>query len=224
MKGKLIVIDGTDGSGKATQAGILIEGLRKKGLSVVKADFPVYDSFFGKLAAKYLNGEFGTADQVSPYLASLIFALDRWEASSDMKKALDEGSIIIANRYVSSNIGHQAGKIKDKAKRKEFVKWIEGLEYGEFGIPRPDLNILLYVPYDIGQKLVDRKEKRDYTDMKRDIHEGDASHLKDAECSFLEVAKEKGWVIIDCVRDGKLMQIEEISSIVKRTVEEKLGI
>lgn len=222
-KGKFIVIDGTDGSGKGTQTDILIRNLTDEGYDVFKADFPVYDSFFGKVIAKYLNGDFGSASDVDPHLASIMFALDRWSASGSIRAALDSGKIVISNRYTSANMGHQAGKIKDREKRKEFIRWLEDLEFRQLKIPVPDLNIFLYVPCEIGQKLVDLKGKRDYTEKKRDIHESDIQHLKDAETAFLEIAKERDWEIIDCVNNSKLMPIEEISLLVRKSLK-RVGI
>ena len=176
-QGTLIVIDGTDGSGKGTHSGMLIERLTREHRKVQLADFPQYGKPSAFFVEKYLRGEYGTADEVGAYRASLFYALDRYDASAQMREWLNAGGIIISNRYVSSNMGHQAGKIADPVKRAECIAWLKELEYGMLELPKPDANILLYVPPEIGQKLVDQKAAREYTKgAKRDIHEADILH------------------------------------------------
>jgi len=220
MVGKLIVIDGTDGSGKATQTKLLVEMLKKEGKQVEYVDFPRYGQKSAALVEEYLNGKFGIADEVGPYRASIFYAVDRYAASFELKKWLSEGKIVIANRYVSSNMGHQAGKIKDKKERKKFLKWLEELEYNIFGIPRPDINVLLYIPPEIGQKLVEQKGHRDYIGDKKDIHEADIQHLKNAAEAYKYVAKRYKWIIIDCAPKNKLKTIEEIHEILWNKIKE----
>ena len=212
-KGKLYVIDGTDGSGKKTQVDLLIKKLKKLGHKTKYVDFPQYDKISASLVQAYLNGEFGTADEVKPEIASIFFAIDRWSVGDEMKEALADDTIILANRYVSSNKGHQACKIKDKAKLEKFLKWLDELEYDIFEIPRPDQVILLHVPCEVGQKLVDKKGFRNYIGgIKRDIHEKDIHHLKDAERSYLNVAKRDKWKIIECIDpNNQILPIEEIN-------------
>lgn len=212
-KGKLYVIDGTDGSGKKTQVDLLIIKLNKQGYRTKYVDFPQYDKISASLVQAYLNGEFGKADEVKPEIASIFFAIDRWSVSEEMKKALDQGTIVLANRYVSSNKGHQAGKIKNKQKLDKFLKWLDELEFEIFEIPRPDQVILLHVPCEVGQKLVDRKGYRNYIGgHKRDIHEKDTKHLKDAEKSYLSIGRHDGWKIIECVdKNNQLLAIEDIN-------------
>ena len=215
MKGKLIVIDGTDGSGKATQTNLLVEKLKKKGKKVELIDFPRYGQKSAGLVEEYLNGKFGTAEEVGPYKASIFYAVDRYAASSKIKKWLSEGKIVISNRYASSNMGHKAGKIKDLKERDKFLRWLEELEFVIFGIPKPDVNILLYMSPEIGQKLVDKKGHRDYVNgTKKDIHESDINHLKDAAEAYKYVAKKFDWIVIDCAPEGRLKTIEEIQNLV----------
>lgn len=210
-KGKFIVIEGTDGSGKGTQVALLIDSLKKREVGVEVADFPQYDNFSSGFVAKYLRGEYGTANEVGPYRASVFYALDRYDKSFDIKRWLSEGKIVVSNRYVSANMGHQAGKIANKKKRDEFLKWLENLEFKIFNIPKPDVTILLYMPPEVGQKLVDQKASRDYTKgKKRDIHEADLDHLKKASKAYLYVAKKYGWKVINCVEHGVLLSREEI--------------
>jgi len=222
MRGKFIVLCGTDGSGKATQQELLVKKLKQEGFDVETADFPQYGrSFFAELVKRYLNGEFGSADEVDPVFASLLYAGDRFEAKDQIKKWLSEAKVVVSNRYVSANKAHQGGKIKDKAKREEFLKWIDELEFQTFKIPVPDLNIFLNVPYEIGQELVDKKGKRDYTSKKRDIHEQDKEHLKNAYNVYMEMAeKYENWVKVDCVKDGKLLDPEPIAEKVFKIVNQ----
>lgn len=215
MKGKFIVIEGTDGSGKGTQVRLLIKRLHEVGVPVEMVDFPQYDNASSYFVAKYLRGEYGTADEVGPYRGSLFYALDRYDKSFDIKKWLREGKHVIANRYVSANMGHQAGKIDDPKKRDEYLEWLHNLEYGICDIPEPDQTIFLYVPPEIGQELVDHKNLRNYTDgKKRDIHEADLDHLRKASDAYFYVAKKYDWTTIDCTKEGKLLSREEIHDMV----------
>ncbi|MCK9466705.1 MAG: hypothetical protein M0P94_00010 [Candidatus Absconditabacterales bacterium] len=215
LKGKFIVIDGTDGSGKGTQTKLLVQRLKNSGYSVEIADFPQYGKKSAIMVEEYLNGKFGTAQEVGPYRASVFYAIDRYAASFEIKKRLEEGKIVISNRYVSSNMGHQAGKIKDPKERDKFLQRLEEFEYRLFAIPKPDKNILLYMPTEIGQQLVDKKGHRDYIGgQKRDIHEADLQHLKDAAEAYKYVAKKYNWTIVDSAPNGELLSIEEVGDLV----------
>lgn len=221
--GKLIVIDGTDGSGKSTQTKLLVERLKSQGYQVEMADFPQYGNKSASLVEEYLNGNFGTAEDVGAYRASIFYACDRYAAAPQIRKWLKKGKIVIANRYVSSSMGHQTGKIQDPQERERFLNWLENLEYEIFGIPKPDLNILLYVPPEIGQQLVDKKEEREYTEgKKRDIHEADLNHLNNAAQAFKEVAEKYNWLTINCAPENQLKSIEEISQILWQEIQDKL--
>jgi dTMP kinase len=204
MKGKLIVIEGTDGSGKATQSKELVKKLISDGFMVEYIEFPQYGSPSAKMVEEYLNGNLGKADDVSPYQASIFYAIDRFAKSKEIKKWIDDGKIIICNRYISANKGHQAGKIKDKQDIDKFLDWLDNLEFNIFKIPKPDKTILLYMPQEIGQKLVDKKGHRDYIGgTKRDIHEDDIEHLNNAAKAYFYVAKKENWDIINCSEDNE---------------------
>jgi len=219
--GKFIVISGTDGSGKATQTKLLIDRLKLEKYDVETIEFPQYGNKSAALVEEYLNGKFGKANEVTPYQASIFYACDRFAAAPKIRQWLSEGKTVIANRYVSANMGHQTGKIKDNDKRDKFLKWLEELEFGIFNIPRPDVNILLFVPPEVGQTLVDSKGHRDYVGgEKRDIHEADINHLKDAADAYKYVANKYSWPIIDCTKDGKLMTITDIHEMVWEKVLE----
>jgi len=223
MKGKLIVIEGTDGSGKATQSKLLMERLNSEGHDAVYVEFPQYGSPSASMVEEYLNGRLGTADEVGPYRASIFYAVDRYAKSKEMKKWLEEGKIIICNRYVSANKGHQAGKLKDNEEIDKFLSWINDLEYNIFGIPKPDKVILLYMPCEIGQKLVDKKGHRDYVGgEKKDIHEADINHLKDAEKAYKYVAAKEAWSVIECNNGEEPLSIEDIQEKVYSEVKGSL--
>jgi len=222
-RGKLIVIAGTDGSGKATQTNLLVEKLKQKNYDVEIADFPQYGLRSAALVEDYLNGKFGTAKEVGPYRASIFYACDRYAASFKIKKWLEQGKIVICNRYVSANQGHQTGKIENKQEEDKFLEWLYDLEYNIFKIPKPDINILLHIPPEIGQKLVDNKGYRDYVGgNKRDIHEADINHLKEASDAYKYVAEKYNWLIINCAPDNKLRTIEDISNEVFEKIKEIL--
>jgi dTMP kinase len=216
-KGRFIVIDGSDGSGKGTQTDLIIKALLEKGKSVYKCDFPNYDGFFGKMVGQYLNSRFGDPTKLDPYLASLMYAGDRWLEKDKIKDALSEGKIVIANRYVQSNMAHQGSKL-DPREREDFVNWIKELEFDQYKIPVPDLVIVLYMPAEISQKLVDTKDKREYTDKKRDGHESDRNYLSKTAEYYKELAAKEGWTLIECVKDGKLLSIEEVFKLVKSEI------
>lgn len=213
-KGKLIVIDGTDGSGKGTQTELLIKRLKKEGYKVMLADFPQYGKRSATMTEDYLTGKYGSAEQVGAYRASIFYACDRFDASFEMRKWLNEGGIIISNRYVSSSRGHQTGKIKDKKKRKRFLEWLHQLEFDIFKIPKPIKTILLYMPVEVGQELIKRKDDREYLkDGKTDIHETNIPHLKDAAKAYVDVAKKYKWDIINCAPRGTIASLRTIENI-----------
>src|SRR6266403_2732213 len=143
-RGKFIVIDGTDGSGKTTQFKLLQDTLQAEGYEVETTDFPQYGKKSAGLVEEYLNGKYG--NEVNPYASSIFYAVDRFDASKQMQEWLDQGKIILSNRYVLASAGHQGGKIEDKDERVKFFRWLNNLEYKIFGIPQPDLNIILHVP------------------------------------------------------------------------------
>ena len=225
ISGKLIVIDGTDGSGKHTQSDLLITRLKSLGHNAVYFDFPRHGHPHASLVDDYLNGKFGSAMEVGSYKASILYAVDRFGSSFDIRKVLNEGGVAVCDRYVSANMGHQAGKIHDLVERDKYLEWLLDLEFGKLGIPRPDMNMLLYVPTVINQELVDKKEKRDYIgDKKRDIHENDARHLDDAESAFLYCAKKYNWSTIYCAPNGVILSREETHDMVWKEVSSKFKI
>lgn len=218
--GKFIVLDGTDGSGKATQTDLLVDKLRSEGHQVEIADFPQYGAKSAGMVEEYLNSKYGTAKKVGPYRASIFYACDRYDASFKIKQWLRDGKIVIANRYVTSNMAHQGGKISDSIDRKKFFKWVQNLEYKIFNIPRPDIVLILHVDAKISQKLVDNKGHRDYINgHKRDLHEADLEHLYEAEKTYLEIAKEfPGYRLIKCTENEQIKSREKIHELVYKEV------
>lgn len=179
-KGKLIVLDGTDGAGKTTQTNMLVDTLREEGYDVEIADFPKYGSKSAGPLEEYLDGKYG---DLNPYASSVFYAVDRLDASAQLYQWLDEGKIVISNRYVTANAGHQGGKIIDRLERLKFFKWLNNLEYNIFGIPKPDLNIILHVPAKVGQARTLKQNK------KKDMHALNLQHLENAEKVYLEIAQ-----------------------------------
>jgi dTMP kinase len=213
-KGKFIVIEGTDGSGKGTQIALLDLKLRKEKIPFEITNFPQYGKPSAFFVEKYLRGEYGSADEIGPEKASYFYALDRFDKSFEMKKWLDEGKNIISNRYTTSNMGHQAGKILEKTKRTNFLNWLSDLEYKILGIPKPDKVIFLFVPPLMNKKLIGRKPNRAYIKGAKDIHENDLNHLNKASEAYLEVAKKFKWTVINCAPDGVMLSRDVIHKMI----------
>lgn len=222
-RGKLIVIDGADGSGKKTQADLLVNFLKKENFQVKYFDFPrYYSSFHGRMVGRFLNGEFGNLNKVSPYLASLAYALDRAAACEEMDEWLKSGGVIVANRYVTSNMAHQTARLP-KEKRKEFLDWLDELEYRVHKMPREDIVIYLYVPWEIGFELTKKKGERGYLKSgKLDMAEADIKHRQEAELMYLWLSEnKKNWVKVDCAADGAMRPKEEIRQEILKILKEK---
>jgi dTMP kinase len=177
-RGIFIVLEGPDGSGKATQFKLLAARLKAVGFDVEEFDFPRYDEASSHFVKSYLNGDYGPADKVSPYTASLFYALDRFEAAPAIRRSMADGKIVLSNRYVGSNMAHQGAKLADPVEQRSFFVWEDSLEYQLLGIPRPDINIFLNVPAEIAYEMIAKKAKRNYTRLSRDEHEKDIEHLR----------------------------------------------
>ncbi len=220
------MLEGTDGSGKTTQTEMLVKKLANEGHNVEQISFPQYGEKSASLVEDYLNGAFGTAEEVGPYRASIFYAVDRYSAKKKIETWLDAGKIVIANRYVASNMGHQGGKISDPTKRQEYFDWNYNLEYTIFDIPKPDVNIILHVTPDISQQLVDKKDERTYLrDGKtRDIHEDDLNHLRDAEQAYIDIAKRfQEFTLIECVEDNAMLPAKIIHGRMWDIISTKLS-
>lgn len=224
-KGKLIVIDGIDGSGKATQAKLLIKRIKKSGYKTATLDFPqYYNNFFGELVGRFLNGEFGNAPKINPYLASVLYAADRWEAKEKIEKWLEDEKIVLLDRYSSSNQIHQAGKFSDPKERKKFLEWLEEMEFNVFKIPKPDAIIFLNVPYKISKKLLTKKVSRSYLkNAKSDKVEKSRVYQESSYQQSLNLVKKyNNWTEINCIKNNELLSIGEISDLIWSRVEKFL--
>jgi len=220
MNGKLYVIEGVDGSGKATQTELLYQALLAQGKTVRKVSFPDYDSPSSSLIKMYLNGEFGTDPQdVNAFATSVFFAVDRFASfRKDWKTFYDEGGIIIADRYVTSNLVHQAGKIADAAEKERYIHWLNELEYGIFGLPKPDCVIFLDMPPAYSLKL--RQERNALKQgLIQDIHEADQTYLQNAYDNAIGIAKHQAWYTISCVAGEQIRTIEDIHAEIVQTIE-----
>jgi dTMP kinase len=195
--GKLIAIEGIDGSGKRTQVELLKDALGARGYKTFVIGFPIYDSWFGKMVGKFLDGGFGPLEKVDPYFTALLYAGDRFEAKGRIVGALAAEKVVLSDRYVGSNMAHQTARVAEP-ERGEFVKWIEHLEYQIYGLPRESAVIYLRVPPAEAQKLVALKSTRAYTSSTHDLLEGDLRHLEDAAAMYDELAKRANWIRVEC--------------------------
>lgn len=207
----LIVIEGIDGSGKGTQAKRLHEILTQQGHRCGLLSFPQYDdNFFGARIGDFLNGEFGDLGDLDPFLISLLYAGDRFESREKILAAQAESELLILDRYVPSNLAHQAAKYHG-TQRAQLIEWIEKIEYEIFKVPRPSQVILLDTPVETSQNLIARKSQRTYTDQKADLQESDTTYLSEVRNVYLEVAQSQPkWTVVPVVLDGHLRTIDEI--------------
>lgn len=201
-KGKLIAIEGIDGSGKRTQVELLRKALSSRGHQVYVTGFPQYDSWFGKMVGQFLNGDFGPLENVDPHFTALLYAGDRLEAKPQIESALADGKIVLADRYIASNMAHQTARIGSE-KRTEFVKWIEHLEYHIYGMPRENLILYLRVPAPEAQKLIAQKSERTYTSAKHDLQESNAHHLEAAAKIYDFLSGHAPWTTVQCFDEAR---------------------
>lgn len=224
FKGKLIVIEGTDGVGKSTQYVLLKEYLENVGKKVQPLKFPRYDeSFYGRMVKRYLNGEFGDHKTISPYLITLFYALDRTQAKDEIYDYLSHGDYVLADRYTWSNIAFRAASVLEKD-RDKFIDWVDEVEYNVNKIPREDIVIVLYAPIEyVWDKMSQKRIGREYTKKTRDIHEADKSYLQAAGDQYLHLAKKypDKAILIKCVEKGKLRSIESIHFEILQKLKER---
>jgi dTMP kinase len=222
-KGKLIVIEGIDGSGKATQTKKLINYLRRDGKKVATFAFPRHGKqIFGLMVDDYLNNKFGDAAKLDPHISSLFFACDRFEAKDKINKWLKEGNIVILDRYATSNMAHQASKIRSRKKRDQFLKWLARMEFNTFQIPKPDMVIYLDVDPVIVRRLMKYRSKigKEYIKGSRDGHERNKNHLTEAANAYKYLAKKYNyWTSIKCTHNNKLLTIDQIHDNIIKTIQ-----
>lgn len=221
-RGHFIVIEGTDGSGKATQVNLLRRKLQTLGFSHQVIGFPRYTGNpYGRLIGRYLKGDFGSTEDVNSSLISLAYAGDRFLAKPLINQWLSDGNLVIADRYVPSNKAYMSAKLPEEM-RGEFIEWLDDLEYNINDIPREELVIFLYVPPKVSHKNVGNKKDRDYIEKgAHDIHEQDMEYQKTSSDIYLKMAKEEDWVIIECVNDGEMRSPKEIHEDINQVLKEK---
>ncbi len=221
--GKLIVIEGTDGSGKSTQFRLLSQRMAQENIDFKHIVFPRYDQESSALIRMYLGGSFGThPTDVNAYAASSFYAVDRYASyKMDWGQYYQEGGVVLSDRYTTSNAVHQASKVPESG-QEEFLKWLQDFEYTKLGLPRPDLTIYLDVPTDFTERLLRHREQD--TQTKADIHEQDTCYLCTCRKTGRLAAKYCGWTVVQCVKDGAMRSIqdihEEIYGLVCQCLEE----
>ncbi len=217
MKSKIIVIEGLDGSGKATQTKILADMLENKGYKVRKLEFPDYANPSSSLVKMYLGGDFGSnPSDVNAYAASAFYAVDRVASFLQFwKKDYEDGTVILSDRYATSNIIYQMSKVDD-SQRDEFIEWQNDFEYKKLGIPQPDAVIYLDVEPEVSQKLMEKRYGGDMTKM--DLHERNVKFLLDCRKSALYAAEKCNWKVINCCENGEIKSIDRISEEIKEAI------
>ena len=217
MQGKLIVFEGTDGSGKATQSRLLCEELTRRGIPFRKLEFPRYQEESSALIRLYLGGAFGDKPgDVNAYAASVFYSVDRYASyKQDWGAYYEQGGLVIADRYTTSNAVHQTGKLPE-GEWEEFLRWLFTFEYGRLGLPEPDLVFYLDMPTELSEQMMRHREQVTHT--KADIHERNEAYLRACRESAAMVVEYGGWTRIDCARDGAPRTVEDIH----REVMEKL--
>lgn len=210
--GKLFVIDGTDGSGKQTQFQKLQERLDKEGIEYKTVSFPNYDSPSSSLVKMYLSGEFGeNAKDVSPYIASTFYAADRYATyKKDLEEYYNNGGLILADRYTTANMVHQAGKISDEKEREKFLNWLWDFEFNLYGLPVPTEAFFLNMPPEYAFKLMENRKNKFTHEDKKDIHERDKNHIIDSYNAACSLVDKYNWYEVKCVKEDKLRTIEDI--------------
>ncbi|MBV4418845.1 deoxynucleoside kinase [Clostridium tyrobutyricum] len=225
MRGKLIVIEsGSDGSGKATQSQKLFNKLYDENYKVRKIEFPNYKSNSSALVKMYLNGEFGSnPEDVNAYAASTFYAVDRFASyKTEWEEFYKDGGIVIADRYTTSNMVHQASKINDEKKRDEFLEWISDLEYNLYKLPKPDCVIFLDMPPQYSNKLIENRINKFTGNEKKDIHEKNYEYLKKCYNNSLYIANRGNWNKIKCIEDNKIKTVDEIHDIIYSIVKKEV--
>ena len=221
-----IVLEGLDGAGKSTQIKKLREMFAEQGIPSEYIHFPRFDApYFGDMIARFLRGEFGSVDQVDPYIVAMLYAEDRRDASALIRGWMDQGKVVIADRYVYSNIGYQCAKVETAQKREELKQWIFSLEYDYFKIPRPDVSLFLDVPFAFTErKLTEQREgdDRNYLNGGKDIHEASLSLQQAVRRVYLETAAEdEALQVVDCSnQEGGMASPEEIFSRIESVVSQ----
>jgi dTMP kinase len=221
LKGKLIIIEGSDGSGKATQTEILFNRLSMDGLNVKKVEFPNYKSDSSALIKMYLNGEFGTEPtDVNPYAASSFYAVDRFASfKKDWKSFYEDGGIVLADRYTTSNMIHQAAKITGLEEKNKFLDWLWEFEFSLFNLPIPDCVLFLDMPPKFSRRLMAERANKFTGEESKDIHERNTDYMENSYANAKQIAEKYEWEKINCINNEDIRSIEEISEEIYNRVK-----
>lgn len=219
--GKLIVIEGVDGSGKETQSCQLLARLLFNGIPARRIAFPNYTSQSSGPIKMYLAGEFGGRKDVDIYAASTLYAIDRWAGfNGDWRKDYDQGTIIVADRYVGSNAISQGSRCKGSEELDAYLNWLKGFEFGLMGLPAPDMTLFLDVPPETSKKLIEHRQRKDSDATGKDILESEKTFLNDSYRAAQKVVKDWGWMRVPCTKNGKLLPTNIISDKVWELVKD----
>lgn len=219
-KGRLIVIEGLDGSGKATQASLLLEHLKKQNIPTEKFSFPNYDEPSSVLVKMYLNGEIGSLEEINAYAASSFYGVDRYVSwKKHLKAPYNSGKIIVLDRYTTSNMVHQTTK-EPQERWDDFLSWLQDFEYVKLGLPKPDLVLYLDMNPNTAQKLIDARYNGD--ESQKDIHESNIQYLIQCRKAALHAAQKFEWEKINCCDGANLLTISEIHDEIWKRVEKFL--
>lgn len=223
MKGKLIVIEGTDGSGKQTQTELLYNNLKELGYNVKKISFPNYESNASWPVKMFLAGEFGKIENISVYASSSFYAIDRYASfKKDWEAFYNQGGIVISDRYTISNIIHQANRIKDEKEFEEYIKWLKDLEWVKFGIPEPDITILLDMPYEFSNLLMENRLNKITGESKKDILESDENQKLKAYNTAIKISNILNCKVINCVSNDKIKSKDDIQREIIEYIKENI--
>ncbi len=222
--GKIFVIDGTDGSGKQTQFERLKSRLTEEGIDYKTVSFPNYDSPSSSLVKMYLSGDFGeNAKEVSPYIASTFYAADRYATyTTQYKEYYENGGIILADRYTTANMVHQAGKIQEEKEREKFLNWLWDLEFKLYGLPVPAEVFFLKMPPEKALELIKNRENKFTHSAQKDIHERDEGHITDSFNAACSVAQKYKWYTVECIKDKKVRTIEDIHEEIYQEIKKHI--
>ncbi|HEY6443340.1 MAG TPA: hypothetical protein VIY66_08380 [Candidatus Acidoferrales bacterium] len=222
-RGKFIVFEGVDGSGKRTQLESLARAFTQQGIAFSQISFPNYDGVLGKMVARFLNGEFGPLASVDPRFSAVLYATDRLESKPAIEAALGSGTTLLADRYVASNLAHQGARVAAE-KRGEFIAWLRTLEYQVNALPIEDFVIYLRLPVAQAHRLIGRKATREYTELRRDLQEADIAHLEAAAKVYDDLAAQPNWLTIECLdaSSGSLREPDAIHREIVTAIEVRI--
>ena len=222
----LIAIEGIDGAGKGTQCRHLVDRLNAAGVKTAGLQFPRYsETTFGAAIGDFLNGRFGSLDQVHPQLAAVLYAGDRFESRPVLQQAINDHDVVVLDRFTGSNLAHQSAKLEGQ-ERSELVAWIDHVEHVVFGLPRPDLNILIDISSRWSRELVSRKGERDYTDDEADIQESNLPYLERVRRCYLGIAEQReDWRVVESLsEDDELRSVSDINDELFELIRPLVGL